>query len=256
MRRRVVAANWKMNLSAAAASDFLNALKREFSCSSPVVEVVVCPPYTCLQLGSSIVSGGPIAVGAQDVSEEAPGAFTGEIACEMLRDAGCSWVIVGHSERRQYHAESDSLINRKLRRSLQHGLQVMVCVGELLSEREAGQMEAVLERQMSGAFEGLAAEEMARVVVAYEPVWAIGTGRVATQEQAQAAHLFLRGWLRQRFNADVADATRILYGGSVKADNAAGLLSQPDIDGALVGGASLKVETFLPIVQAGMLPCS
>lgn len=256
MRRRVVAANWKMNLNAAAASDFLNGLKREFPSSSPVVEVVVCPPYTCLHLASKIVDGSSIAVGAQDVSSESPGAFTGEIACEMLRDAGCSWVIVGHSERRQYHAESDSLINRKLRRSLQHGLQVIVCVGELLTEREAGQTEAVLERQMAGAFDGVMAEEMARVVVAYEPVWAIGTGRVATQEQAQAAHLFLRGWLRQRFNADVAGATRILYGGSVKADNAAGLLSQPDIDGALVGGASLKLDTFLPIVQAGMLPCS
>jgi triosephosphate isomerase len=249
MRRPLIAGNWKMNTTAQSAVALARAVAAAAP-SLPNVDVLVCPPFTYLSAVVEAVRGSSVAVGAQNSWPEPPGAFTGEVANEMLLDVGCTSVILGHSERRHVVGETDSLINRKVRAALAHGLTVILCVGELLEEREAGNTEGVLDTQMAGGLADVAAEALANVVIAYEPVWAIGTGRTATPDQAQAAHAHLRNWLRGRYNPAVAGATRILYGGSVKADNAAELLRQPDVDGALVGGASLKAEAFLPIVQA------
>ena len=250
MRRPMIAGNWKMNTDRKSAATLINALKTLPSASSANVEIVVCPPFPYLGLVVELAQGSAIQVGGQNASNEAPGAFTGETACEMLRDVGCSWVILGHSERRQLLNESDALINRKAKKSLATGLKTIVCVGELLAERESNQTESVLDRQMSGSLADLTASDMANVVIAYEPVWAIGTGKVATNEQAESTHAFLRAWLVRRFDVETASQVRIVYGGSVKADNAKELLSQPNVDGALVGGASLKSDQFLGIIRA------
>jgi len=215
------------------------------------VGVVVCPPYPYLSLAVDTAGESGVEVGGQNAWHETSGAFTGEVACEMLQDVGCQWVILGHSERRQINGENDELINKKVHKALDAGLQVILCVGELLEDREADRTEAVLETQMTGSLASVTPDQMANVVIAYEPVWAIGTGKVATADQAEAAHAFLRNWLGNQFHDDLASGTRILYGGSVKPDNAEGLLSQPNVDGALVGGASLKTEQFIPIIQAG-----
>ncbi len=252
MRQYIVAGNWKMNTTAATGV----ALAREIAAAVPAplpgVGVLICPPFPYLAAVVAAVQGSGVAVGAQNAWHERPGAYTGEVAAEMLLDVGCRSVILGHSERRHVLHESDELINRKVRSMRQAGLQVILCVGELLEERDANRTEEVLDRQMSGGLDGVEAAEFGDTVVAYEPVWAIGTGRTATPAQAQAAHAHLRNWLRARYNPAVAEATRVVYGGSVKADNALELLRQPDVDGALVGGASLKAESFLPIVRAAV----
>lgn len=250
MRRFFVAGNWKMNTLQQSATALATGLAAQIPKEIAAVEVAVCPPYTYLVPVQAAIKGSGIALGAQNVSHEALGAFTGEVAAEMLLDAGCRWVIIGHSERRQFNGDTDELISRKVAAALQKGLSVILCVGELLSQRQAGQTEAVLSSQMSGSLAGIDAAAMSKVVIAYEPVWAIGTGVTATTEQAESAHSYLRNWLTTRYNPAVAAATRILYGGSVKAQNAASLLEQPNVDGALVGGASLKVDDFLPIVRA------
>ena len=251
MRRPIIAGNWKMNTCRESAAALIDGLKSEAAESRSDVEIIVCPPFPYLSLAVGQVAGSCIQVGGQNAWHEDSGAYTGETSCPMLKDIGCQWVILGHSERRQINKECDGLINKKTHKALATGLGVILCVGELLEQREADQTEAVLEEQMAGGLADVSAEDMTNVVIAYEPVWAIGTGKVATEEQAEAAHAFLRSWLEKRFNADVAAATRILYGGSVKPDNAAGLLGQPNVDGALVGGASLKPELFNPIIQAG-----
>ncbi len=251
MRRPIIAGNWKMNTCRESAAALIDGLKSEAAQSRSDVEIIVCPPFPYLSLAVSQAAGSCIQVGGQNAWHEDSGAFTGETSCSMLKDIGCQWVILGHSERRQINKECDSLINKKTHKALATGLGVILCVGELLEQREGNQTEAVLEEQMTGGLADVSADDMANVVIAYEPVWAIGTGKVATEDQAEAAHAFLRSWLEKRFNADVAAATRILYGGSVKPDNAAGLLGQPNVDGALVGGASLKPELFNPIIQAG-----
>jgi triosephosphate isomerase len=194
------------------------------------------------------LSGSPVGLGAQNVYHEGNGAYTGEISVEMLQDLGCKYVILGHSERRHILGETDEQINKKVRAALKGDLTAIVCVGELLQQREAGQTQEVIRRQFDGSLAGVSAEQMGQIVIAYEPVWAIGTGKVATPEQAEEGHLDLRKLLKDRYNKAIAEAVRIQYGGSVKPDNAAELLAQPDIDGALVGGASLKVEQFLGIV--------
>ena len=252
MRRPMIAGNWKMNTDRKSAATLINALKTLPSSSSANIEIVVCPPFPYLGLVVELAQGSAIQVGGQNASNEAPGAFTGETACEMLRDVGCSWVILGHSERRQLLNESDAIINRKAKKSLATGLKTIVCVGELLAERESNQTESVLDRQMSGSLADLTASDMANVVIAYEPVWAIGTGKVATNEQAESTHAFLRAWLARRFDEVTASQVRIVYGGSVKADNADGLLGLPNVDGALVGGASLKADSFGSIIDAGI----
>ena len=214
----------------------------------PHVDIAVCPPSVYLDAVGEAVKGGSVALGAQNMYHEVAGAFTGEISAAMLIDLGCRYVILGHSERRHILGETDEQINRKVLAALAAGLVPIACVGELLSEREAGQTAAVIRRQFEGSLAGLSADQLRSVVIAYEPVWAIGTGKVATPQQAQEVHLDLRKLIALRYNADLAQTVRIQYGGSVKASNAAELLSQPDIDGALVGGASLKAEEFLGIV--------
>lgn len=212
------------------------------------VEMAVCPPSCYLESVGRAIAGSKVALGAQNMYHEKEGAFTGELSASMLVDLGCKYVILGHSERRHILGETDSAINKKVHAALAAGLAPIVCVGELLAEREAGQTLAVIRRQFDGSLAGLTAEQLMKSVIAYEPVWAIGTGKVATPQQAEEVHLDLRKLMVERYNQDVADKVCIQYGGSVKPDNAAVLLGQPDIDGALVGGASLKVDQFLGII--------
>lgn len=214
------------------------------------VEVGVCPPSLYLIPVGEKLRGSHVILGAQNVSSEKPGAFTGECAIEMLLDVGVQWVILGHSERRQFFGDTDQVINKKVLASLERGLKVIFCIGELLADRQSGKTESVLETQLTNGLQHLTAAQMERVVIAYEPVWAIGTGVTASPEQAEETHASIRKWLTQRFGQPVADATRIQYGGSVKGDNAKELLAKPNIDGALVGGASLKADQFLAIVHA------
>ena len=212
-------------------------------------ETVVCPPFTSLAAAVKLLQGSHIALGAQDMSQHAKGAYTGEISAELLLTLGVRYVILGHSERRQYHFETDGLVNLKTKAALAAGLTPIVCVGETLEQREAGRTESVIREQVEGTLAGFGAAELLRIVIAYEPVWAIGTGRTATPEQAQEVHRFIRQ-LTARIDDTASQELPILYGGSVKADNARGLLGQPDIDGALVGGASLKADEFVAIINA------
>ena len=212
-------------------------------------EIIVAPAFTALRSAADTARGSNIAVAGQDMHWDAEGAHTGDISARMLLDAGCTHVIIGHSERRQDHGETDEDVNRKLKAALVAGLGPIICVGETLAEREAGRTEEVLERQFSRGFVGLTAPEFSRIIMAYEPVWAIGTGHTATPEIAEASHDQLRGLVRARYGEVTADQMRILYGGSVKPENIRGLMAQPDIDGALVGGASLKADSFAAIVN-------
>ena len=213
-------------------------------------EVVIAPVFTALKTVADRLEGSNIHIAAQDCSTEVEhGAHTGEVAADMLRDVGCSYVIVGHSERRQYYFETDTMVSRKAQAGLAVGLSIIVCVGETLAQRDQGNAERVVSGQLSGGLSGLTASDLARIIIAYEPVWAIGTGRTATPEQAQEMHAFIRRVFAEKYSAEIAAAMRILYGGSVKPDNVAGLMAQEDIDGALVGGASLKAETFAQIVN-------
>jgi triosephosphate isomerase len=216
------------------------------------VDVAVCPPFTALAAVAQALKGSRIGLGAQDLFWEPQGACTGEVSPMMLVDVGCRYVIIGHSERRTHFGETDAIVQRKLQAALQHGLIPIVCIGETLAEREAQQTCAVLTRQLEGALQALSPEAIRKVVLAYEPVWAIGTGRNATPEQAQEAHAFIRQWIAKQWASGIAESFRIQYGGSVTAANAASLLSQPDVDGALVGGASLKAEAFATIVKAAV----
>lgn len=249
MRQILVAGNWKMNLLQSQGVALGQALAAKFP--SAAVEILVCPAFPYLSAIGAAVRGSAVQCGAQNLYFAPPGAFTGEVCGEMLKDVGCGWVLVGHSERRQFFGEQGELLAKKAAAGLSHGLKVVLCVGELLAERQAGQTEAVLAKQLAG-LDQVSAEQMANVVIAYEPMWAIGTGVTATTEQAQQAHSFLRSQLESRYDAVIAAGTRILYGGSVKPDNALDLLSQSDVDGALVGGASLKVDPFIAIVEAGI----
>lgn len=244
MRRKLVVGNWKMNGSRAANAALLAALRdaAPWDC-----DTAVCPPSPYLADVALSLQGSPVAWGAQDCSQHEPGAFTGEVAAEMLAEFGCRYVIVGHSERRAMHAESDQLVADKAKAALAHKLTPIVCVGESLAEREAGQTDAVVKRQLSAVIHTLG-PCISQIVVAYEPVWAIGTGKTASPEQAQAVHAVLRAQLAAA--SQKADAIQILYGGSVKPDNAATLFAQPDIDGGLIGGAALKAADFVAICRA------
>lgn len=250
MRPYLVAGNWKMNTDSKSGAALAGALVAGWGAGQAGVEMAVCPPFPYLTAISQGVKGSAISVGAQNCWHEVPGAFTGEIGTEMLADLGCKYVILGHSERRHILGETDELIAKKVHKALGSGLKVILCVGELLAEREGNQTEAVLDQQMSGSLKGVAPEAFKDIVIAYEPVWAIGTGKTATPDQAEGAHLYLRNWVSKRYNSQIAEKLQILYGGSVKPDNAAELMKQPNVDGALVGGASLKAEQFLPIAQA------
>ncbi len=247
MRRPFVAGNWKMNLDRQTAVALAHALV-ESSGRTSDVELAVFPPYVYLDAVRAVLAGSAIGYGAQNVYFEPNGAFTGEVSAAMLVDLGCRYVILGHSERRHILGETDELVNKKVHAALAAGLTPIVCVGELLIEREAGQTSEVIRRQFHGSLAGLSEAQMGQVVLAYEPVWAIGTGKVATPQQAEEVHSDLRKIIADRYNASIAQAVRIQYGGSVKASNAADLLRQPNVDGALVGGASLKADEFLGIV--------
>ena len=248
-RKLIIAGNWKMNKTAAEALDLVNGLKRELA-NVKDVDIVVCPPFTALcEVSKAILSTKNLALGAQNMSENNVGAYTGEVAALMLKEFSVRYVILGHSERRTYQAETDELIAKKARAAHAASLKPIVCVGETLTEREAGRTEKVLETQVTGSLAGLTKEQMVETIVAYEPVWAIGTGKTATAQQAQDAHAFIRGQLVKMFDEAVARKVRIQYGGSVKPANARELMSLPDVDGALVGGASLEVRSFADIVK-------
>ncbi|HET6572738.1 MAG TPA: triose-phosphate isomerase [Fimbriiglobus sp.] len=248
-RPKFIAGNWKMYTTRTAAQELAAAVAKGHPATS-ATRVAVCPPFPWLTAVSDVLKNSSVALGAQNCHYEAEGAYTGEVSPQMLLDAGCGYVIVGHSERRHGFGETDALLNKKAKAALAAGLSVIFCVGELLDEREANRTEAVLDRQLTAGLVDIPAEHLGKLVIAYEPVWAIGTGKVATAEQAQAAHAYIRWKISGQFSENVASSLLIQYGGSVKPDNAAGLLSQPDVDGALVGGASLKAETFLAIVSA------
>jgi triosephosphate isomerase len=248
MRKKLIAANWKMYKTPEQARDFVSAFL-------PLVwehqrdEIVLCPPFVSIAETLAAVQGSGVEVGGQDMFWEPHGAFTGEVSANMLRAVGCTHVIIGHSERRQYFGETDDSVNRKLRAALPAGLKPIVCVGEVLEEREAGVTEDILRRQCGLAFREISAGGAAPIIIAYEPVWAIGTGKTATPELAGEAHRLIRHQAAQAFGKEVADRMRILYGGSVKPENAKMLMSHPDIDGALVGGASLDPRSFADIVK-------
>ena len=248
-RQPIIGGNWKMNTTVGEAEALAIELVGSLEDPCPV-DVVVCPPFTHLQAVKGIIGRTEIRLGAQDLFWEARGAFTGEVSAEMLVSVGASWVICGHSERRHLLGETDEIVNRKARRALETELAVILAVGETEGERAAGDTEAVLERQLTGSLADVDDVSLDRVVIAYEPVWAIGTGLTATPAQAQGAHTFIRTWLARAYDAAVAETVRIQYGGSVNAANAAEILSQPDVDGALVGGASLKAQDFAAIVKA------
>ena len=250
MRKPIVAGNWKLNLLRAEAEALVKQLKA--TCETDAVDVVVCPAYTALAAVKPLLSGSRIGLGAQDFYWESTGAFTGEVSGPMLADAGCRYVIVGHSERRHYFGETNETVARKAKAALASNLTPIVCIGETLSERDANKTFAVIASQLEGALNGWTLAQVQRIVLAYEPVWAIGTGRTATPEQAQEVHAFIRQWLSKKFSASVSESIRVQYGGSVNAANAAHLLGQPDVDGALVGGASLKADAFSVIVKAAI----
>jgi len=247
-RRPIMAGNWKMNKTTVEARDLAGKL-------IPLIggvkerDVVFAPPFTALHAVAEVIKGTGIALSAQNLHWEDKGAFTGEISAEMLLDLGCKYVIIGHSERRQFFGETDETVNKKLRQALNKGLLPIVCVGETLKEREAGTANGVIERQVAGALQGVTAAEMEKVTIAYEPVWAIGTGKTATPDQANEIHSFIRKKIQSSYGKEVAGSLRIQYGGSVTPENVSALMAMPDIDGALVGGASLKPESFAALVK-------
>jgi len=259
MRRPFVAGNWKMNLDLAGARALIADLRERLG-DSLLLDVAVCPPSIYLFPMAKAVADSPILLGAQNCWHEAGGAFTGEISADMVRETGCHYVILGHSERRhaigptdaegKVHGETDAMVAVKVRAVLGAGMIPIVCVGETLDERDAGKTDDVLSQQVAGSLDGLTEKDAATIVIAYEPVWAIGTGRNATPDQAQSAHAHIRGRLAERFSGRAADQIRIQYGGSVKPNNAAELMAKSDVDGALVGGASLKAEDFAAIIHA------
>jgi triosephosphate isomerase (TIM) len=247
-RKLIIAGNWKMNKTVAEALDLVNDLKRELA-NVKELDIVVCPPFTALGEVSKAILDSNIRLGAQNMSEHNFGAFTGEVSAWMLKEFSVRYVILGHSERRQYQAEPDELIAKKAIAAHAASLRPIICVGETLAQREAGETERVVGTQLRGSLANLSADQMAETIMAYEPVWAIGTGRNATADQAQEVHSFIRKELTTAFGDGVARRVRIQYGGSVKPSNARELMNQPDVDGALVGGASLEVRSFSEIIK-------
>lgn len=248
MRKPVIAGNWKMFNTVQESINLVTELRKSVS-GVKEREIVVCPPYTSLGSVVNALKGSNIAVGAQNLYFEEKGAYTGEISPVMLRDIGCTHVIIGHSERRQYFDETNQSVNKKIFAAQKIGLIPIVCIGEMLAERESNRTFNVIMVQLKEGLEGLSKEQMLKLVIAYEPVWAIGTGKTATPDQAEEVHAFIRKELEKMFGKDIADEVRILYGGSVTPDNVKGLMAQKDIDGALVGGASLKADPFTKIVR-------
>ncbi len=249
MRTPIIAGNWKLNKTSREAIQLVEELKRDVSAVTGV-DIVICPTFTSLESVSEAITETNIALGAQNLYWADSGAFTGEISAPLLKDFGVQYVIIGHSERRQYFGETNETVAKRIRAALTHGLTPIVCVGENLAEREANKTFDVIKDHCEGSLKGLNAQEVGKIVIAYEPVWAIGTGKTATPQQAQEVHAFIRQLLVKLFGAEVASSVRIQYGGSVTPENIEVLISQPDIDGALVGGASLKAPSFAAIVKA------
>lgn len=250
MRRKVIAGNWKMNNDLNGTVSLISDIKKELSGKNLNAETIICPPFVNLETANALLKDTTIKLGAQNVYFEESGAFTGEISPSMLKSVGCEFVILGHSERRTIFGESDQAINKKIKISIKHGLKPIFCVGETLEEREKGVTFKVIEAQVTNGLKELSESELENLIIAYEPVWAIGTGRNATPQQAQEVHQFIRGLIEKLYSQNFASQLVIQYGGSVKADNAKELLSQPDIDGALVGGACLKADSFFKIIEA------
>ncbi|MEI6056163.1 MAG: triose-phosphate isomerase [Lentisphaerota bacterium] len=250
MKKRMlfIAGNWKMNKTASEAEKLLVELKAKLASFEGKLNIAVCPAFTALETSSKVLKGSNIAIGSQDISAKDSGAYTGEVSAKMLLDIGVQYAIVGHSERRQYHAETDALINAKAKKALSSGVLPIVCIGETLEERESGRMNSVITTQTKGSLSGLTAEEIVKTTIAYEPVWAIGTGKTASPAQAQEVHALIRKLLTDAYGTEVAEKVIIQYGGSVKPDNSNELMNQKDIDGALVGGASLEVEVFYNLI--------
>ncbi|HUL44993.1 MAG TPA: triose-phosphate isomerase [Bacteroidota bacterium] len=250
MRKKLIAGNWKMNKDIHETAVLMEGLKERLKNLYDGVGVAVCPPFPSLVVAKSFLEGTSIALGAQNMSQHDDGAYTGEVSAKMLTAIGCTYVILGHSERRQYFRETDEQVNAKVKKALKAGLQPIICVGETLEERESGVTEKIITVQIKGVLHELTASDIGRTVIAYEPVWAIGTGKTATPDQANQVHKLIRKLVAQTYERSVADALIIQYGGSMNAENAQALLSQSDIDGGLIGGASLKPEAFAGIVQA------
>jgi triosephosphate isomerase (TIM) len=249
MRKKIIAGNWKMNKTPSEAGTLALELVEALR-GADKAEVVICPPYIALDRVKSAISGTHMKLGAQDLHWQNQGAYTGKISADMLLSISVQYVIIGHSEQRTYFHETDETVNLKTKKSIESGLIPLVCVGETLEEREKNLTESVIEKQIRGAYNGISSSDAEKTVIAYEPVWAIGTGKTATPAQAQEVHLFIRKLIASLYSAKIADGMRILYGGSMKADNASGLLSEPDIDGGLIGGASLVTKDFKAIVDA------
>ncbi len=249
MRKKIIAGNWKMNNdlneSQSLVSGIIGGLGNDDKC-----EVIVCPPFTSLNEVHSLVKDSPVKLGAQNMFFEESGAYTGEISASMLKSVGCEYVILGHSERRTIFGESDEWINNKIKKAIESGLKVIFCIGETLAQREEGETDAVVKNQIINGLQNVTSENLKTVTIAYEPIWAIGTGKTASPEQAQEVHAFIRNLIEEIYSKESAENLIIQYGGSVKPDNAASLLSQPDIDGALVGGACLKPDSFLSIIAS------
>ena len=247
-RKVIIAGNWKMNKTASEAKALVEELKAKVKDISSV-DIVVCPPFTSIDAAVKAAAGSNIKVGAQNIHWADNGAFTGEISASMLKEAGVEYAIIGHSERRQYFGETDATVNKRLKAALAAGLKPIVCIGELLDEREGGHTQKVLFTQLEGGLADITEEQMAGIIIAYEPVWAIGTGKTATPEMAEETHCYIRQQLGDMFDQETAGKVRIQYGGSMKADNAASLVAQKNIDGGLIGGASLKADSFADLIR-------
>lgn len=249
-RKPMIAGNWKMNMTAKDAKQLVaDILKNTSDVKRGEVDILVAPPYTALSSVSEILTSSSIFLAGQNMYWEEKGAFTGEISPVMLKDVGCSHVIIGHSERRQYFGESNDTVNKKLISAFSHGLIPILCVGESLEEREAGQTTSIIEEELERGLNGLTSKQLKSMIIAYEPIWAIGTGRTASPEQAEEVHSFIRGWIKSRGGGETSEAVQILYGGSVKPENIEGLMAMKNIDGGLVGGASLKADSFSQIIR-------
>jgi len=252
MRRKLIAGNWKMNKDIHETATLIAELRERMKDFKNEVDVVICPPYTSLVVAKSLIKDSPIKLGSQNMSQQDDGAYTGEISSKMLTTIGCEFVILGHSERRQYFKETDDLVNTKVKKALKAGLTPIVCIGETLEEREAGITDKIITTQVKGVLHELTSNEVEKLVIAYEPVWAIGTGKNATPEQANQVHKLIRKLIGQIYSWTVAEKLIIQYGGSMNAENASSLLTQSDIDGGLIGGASLKSDAFMTIIQSGI----
>ena len=250
MRKKVIAGNWKMNKNLGESLSLIKDIKLAMLNISGKVDVIVCPPFTSLETGANLLKESPVKLGAQNMHFEDSGAFTGEISASMLKSVGCEYVILGHSERRTIFNENDEMINKKLKKALSSTLKPIFCVGETLEEREANRTEKVIEKQIIEGLAGIPESEMKNIIIAYEPVWAIGTGKTATPAQAEEVHVFIRNLVKRLYSPSVSDSIIIQYGGSVKPDNSKELLNMPNIDGALVGGACLKADSFVEIIKS------